>query len=281
MTLAFSTKAAKSLMDSGATIRRRSPRISFSNFLHRHSSSSGMVYKRLRCLNFFAYSVTDLFPWVSCRNSTSLAYLTLSGKYSERNFLLNTSQVTASYLSSIMDFIQTHQCSASPVSIYTTKATLLSSWHILASNILSRSFNHWSAASRLVLPPNFTGWCFRKSSRIHSLTVGRGSGPKAGQLPCFPPVDEGPPYAACEHPQQPPWQPPSAASPVAAVLTLPPVVASMLHVVASKEIVNPNFPYLERAYTGPRHQLRSATVRGVSETGRTAEQKKNKVIVGP
>jgi len=55
----------------------------------------------------------------------------------------------------------------------------------------------------------------------------------------------------------------------------------MLHVVASKEIVNPNFPYLERAYTGPRHQLRSATVRGVSETGRTAEQKKNKVIVGP
>ena len=42
-TLAFSTRAAKSLMDNGATIKQISPRRPFSNFLHRHSSSSGMV----------------------------------------------------------------------------------------------------------------------------------------------------------------------------------------------------------------------------------------------
>ena len=88
------------------------------------------------------YSATDLLPWVNCKNSTSLAYLTLSGKYSERNFLLKTSQVTGSCLSSMMDFILIHQCSASPVSMYTVKANLLSSGHILASKILSMSFNH-------------------------------------------------------------------------------------------------------------------------------------------
>jgi len=43
-----------------------------------------------------------------------------------------------------------------------------------------------------------------------------------------------------------------------------------------------SFPYLERAYMGSRHQLRSATVRGaVSETGRTAGQRKNKVTMEP
>jgi len=45
---------------------------------------------------------------------------------------------------------------------------------------------------------------------------------------------------------------------------------------------NPSFPYLERAYTRPQHQLRSATVReAVSETGRTAGQWKNKVTMEP
>ncbi|QCE11403.1 hypothetical protein DEO72_LG10g2636 [Vigna unguiculata] len=43
-----------------------------------------------------------------------------------------------------------------------------------------------------------------------------------------------------------------------------------------------SFPYLERAYTRPRHQLRSATVREVvSKNGRTAGQRKNKVIMEP
>jgi len=49
----------------------------------------------------------------------------------------------------------------------------------------SRSFNHWSAASGLVLPSNFAGWCFRKSSKLHSLTVGRGSGPNIGAVALF------------------------------------------------------------------------------------------------
>jgi len=93
--------------------------------------------------------------------------------------------VTGSCLSSMMDFMVIHQCLASPVSMYTANANLLSSGHILASNILSRSFSHWSATSGLVLPPNFTRWCFRKSSRLHSLTVGRGSGPKAGATTLF------------------------------------------------------------------------------------------------
>jgi len=91
-----------------------------------------------------------LFHWVNWRNFTSLAYLTLSGKYSERNFLLNASHVTGSYFSSIIDFMLAHQCFASPVNMYTTKARLLSFGHILASKILSMSISHWSATSRLV-----------------------------------------------------------------------------------------------------------------------------------
>jgi len=43
-----------------------------------------------------------------------------------------------------------------------------------------------------------------------------------------------------------------------------------------------SFSYLERAYTGPRQQLRSATVQEVvSENGRTVGQRKNKVIMEP
>ena len=39
--------------------------------------------------------------------------------------------------------------------------------------------------SRLVFPSNFVGWCFKKSSRLHFLTVGRGSGPKVGVVALF------------------------------------------------------------------------------------------------
>jgi len=42
ITRVLSTIAAKSLMESGATISLISPRSPFSNFLHRHSSSSGI-----------------------------------------------------------------------------------------------------------------------------------------------------------------------------------------------------------------------------------------------
>ena len=122
---------------------------------------------------------------VSWRNSTSLAYLTLSEKYSERNFPLKASQVTGSSCSSMMDFTLIHQCFASPVSIYTVKANLFSAGHIFASNFLARSFSHWSAASGLVFRLNFLGWCFRKSSKLHSLTAGRGSGPKVGATALF------------------------------------------------------------------------------------------------
>jgi len=84
-----------------------------------------------------------------------------------------------------MDFMHIHQCSASPMSMYTTKDSRFSAGHIFASKILSMFFSHWSAASGLVLPPNFVGWCFRKSSKLHSLTVGRGSGPNTGAPALF------------------------------------------------------------------------------------------------
>jgi len=70
-----------------------------------------------------------------------------------------------------------HQCSASPVSMYIVKANMFSAGHVFASKVLSKSFSHWSAASGLAFPLKFTGWCFRKSSKLHSLTIGRGSGP--------------------------------------------------------------------------------------------------------
>jgi len=114
-----------------------------------------------------------------------LAYRMLSGKYSERNFPLKASYVTGSPLSSMMDLVLVHQCSASPVSMYTVKANLFSAGHVFASKILSRSFSHWSAASGLVFQLNFTGWCFRKSSRLYSLTGGHGSGPNTGAVTLF------------------------------------------------------------------------------------------------
>jgi len=98
---------------------------------------------------------------------------------------MNASKVTISPRSSMIDFVLIHQCSASPVSMYTVKANLFSTGHIFASKILSMLFSHWSAALGLVLPPNFVGWCFKKSSKLHSLTVGRGSGPKAGAAALF------------------------------------------------------------------------------------------------
>jgi len=129
----------------------------------------------LELLNIFCHGLASLCYW---RNSTSLAYLTLSRKYLERNFPLKVSQVTSSPLSSIMDFMLIHQCSASSVNMYTANASLFSARHIYASNILSRSFSHCSTTSGLVLSLNFTGWCFRKSFRLHSLTAGRGLRPK-------------------------------------------------------------------------------------------------------
>jgi len=109
----------------------------------------------------------------------------LSGKYSERNFPLNASHVTDSSRSSMMDSMLIHQCSTSSVSMYIVKANLFSARHIFASKILSRSFSHCFAASGLVFPLNFTEWCFRKSSKLHSLAAGHGSGPKAGAAARF------------------------------------------------------------------------------------------------
>jgi len=59
--------------------------------------------------------------------------------------------------------------------MYTVKANLLPARHMFASYILSKSFNHWSATSGLVFLLNFTGWCFRKSSILHSLIGDRGT----------------------------------------------------------------------------------------------------------
>jgi len=114
-----------------------------------------------------------------------LAYRMLFGKYSERNFPLKASYVTSSPLSSMMDLVLVHQCSASPVSMYTLKANLFFAGHVFASKILSRSFSHWFGASGLIFPLNFTGWCFRKSFRLHSLTGGRGFGPNTGAIALF------------------------------------------------------------------------------------------------
>jgi len=70
---------------------------------------------------------------------------------------LKASQVIGSSRSSMMDFMLIHQCFASPIRIYTVKANLFSARHIFASNILSKSFSHWSVASGLVFPSNFKG----------------------------------------------------------------------------------------------------------------------------
>jgi len=57
----------------------------------------------------------------------------LSGKYSERNLSLKASHDTGSSLSSRMDQVLLHQCSASPVSIYTENTNLFSAGHNFAS----------------------------------------------------------------------------------------------------------------------------------------------------
>jgi len=75
-----------------------------------------------------------------------------------------------------------HQCSASAVSMYIVTANLFSAEHVFASKILSRSFSHWSAASGLVFPLHFTGWCFRKSYGLYSLTGGGGCGLNTGAV---------------------------------------------------------------------------------------------------
>jgi len=126
------------------------------------------------------------WPWGTTMNPSWNYILTMrhhheispSVKYLERNFLLKASQVTDFCLSSIMDFMLIHQCSASPVSMYTKKANLFSFGHIFASNILSISFKHWSTTSGLVLSLSFTGWCFKKSFKLHSRGGGHGSGRK-------------------------------------------------------------------------------------------------------
>jgi len=58
-----------------------------------------------------------LVPLCQLRNSTSFAYLTLSGKYSERNLLLKASHMISSCLSSITSLMLAHQCSTSHVSM--------------------------------------------------------------------------------------------------------------------------------------------------------------------
>ena len=101
-----------------------------------HSVKAAEVLELLSIFNY------KLPLWVNWRNFTSLAYFTLFGKYSERNFPLKASQVTGSSLSSMMDFMLIHQFSASPVSMYIAKANLFSAGHIFTSKILSISFSH-------------------------------------------------------------------------------------------------------------------------------------------
>jgi len=59
ITLAISTKAGNSLIESGATMSLRSPLNPFSKFLHCQSSTILKVWNLPRCLNFSAYSDTD------------------------------------------------------------------------------------------------------------------------------------------------------------------------------------------------------------------------------
>jgi len=57
----------------------------------------------------------------------------LSGKYFDRNLSLKISHDTGYSLSSKMDLVLLHQCSASPVSMYTENTNLFSTGHIFAS----------------------------------------------------------------------------------------------------------------------------------------------------
>jgi len=84
-------------------------------------------------LNLSAYSAIVFPPWVNWRNSTSLAYRMLSGKYSDRNLSLKVSHDTGSSLSPRMDLVLLHQCFAFPVSMYTENANLFSAGHIFTS----------------------------------------------------------------------------------------------------------------------------------------------------
>ena len=170
----------------------------------------------------------------------------MSGKYSERNFPLKASNVNDSPLSSIMDLVLVHQCSASPVSMYLVKANLFSAGHVFASKILSRSFSHWSAVSGLVFPLNFTGWCFRKSSRLHSLIGGRGFRPNTGAVALFLPTGEGSPYAAYVHPRQS-HVPVVAQAMLPVAASLPHDAASSLCFAASWEPPSPLLPWRYRA----------------------------------
>ena len=108
-------------------------------------------------------------------------YLTLSAKYSERNFPLKASHGTGSSLSSMMDFMLIHQCSASLVSMYTAKVSMLSTGHIYASKILFISVSPWSATFnwvvlQKVLQTPLPDW--RSGLKV----VGRGSCPILLQL---------------------------------------------------------------------------------------------------
>ena len=80
-----------------------------------------------------------------------------------------------SLLSSSIIFMIDHQWTTSLASKYLEYASLLSAGHLLASKIRSISRIHWSASSRVVLPSKRDGWCWRKSSKLHSCTRGGGA----------------------------------------------------------------------------------------------------------
>jgi len=64
------------------------------------------VYKSARCLNIFAYSTTNIDPCASCKNSSFLAYLTLSRKYLSGNLVLKFFHLMISPLFSIIIIIK-------------------------------------------------------------------------------------------------------------------------------------------------------------------------------
>ena len=123
-----------------------------------------------KCSNLFTYSCIVMSPYCNARNSASLSYLAVSGKYFSRKRALKLAQVTGSSLFSICCCMPAHQYSASPFSRYATNNNLCSSSQFITLKIFSHLWSHASASSGEALLVNSAGLWRKKSSTIGTLT---------------------------------------------------------------------------------------------------------------
>ena len=107
-----------------------------------------------------------IVPCCKVRNSASLSYLALFGKYFSKNYVLKLAQVTRSSRVCISCCIPTHQYSASTTRRNVPKVNFCASVHPSARHIFSHSLSHASTSSRVVLPVNLVGLCLMKSSIV-------------------------------------------------------------------------------------------------------------------